>query len=220
VFPQYKIAISRDCRVRAPFERCLENQYDYTHFTHLHHKTHLEFRLLYKSGVREIFLYKARVVYPLPFYDTYIVFREHRADENGYRNVYLNVKTGKIHLLRGTVVQMEDGICSIRGEFLFSVAGIWRYFPRVFEWIFRRRMRAVFEEDNEWFRGRLLHPEINQEACAPEIPAAYDLFQDLFDDSAFTKAEARIRVEEREDFEDIYRGRTSKENKREAHANS
>jgi hypothetical protein len=132
---------------------------------------------LFKQGRREVFLYKARRLYPLPFHDTYVVFRDVDLEIHGYRNIYLNVKTGAIHQLKGVVVQDGDAV-SVIGEFMFSMPSYWRL--RIFKW----RMRRLMAEDNVLIRERVELGGSSSPACAPAIPESYDLFLDTYKEFA------------------------------------
>lgn len=199
----YKIRVNRTCELRVPHALCVENQNDFTHFTHLHRKVILEYRLLFKLDKREIFLYKARRLYPLPFYDTYIVFREYIPAEEGYHNVYLNVRSGLVHYLQARTVCCGE-TSSVIGEYVFSLPSYWRFFPRLFYWVFKRRMHEVMEEDNIWFRSRMSsHGEINSQACAPVIPESYDLLNDLLGKGVLPTADIEFEDHVMERFEDL-----------------
>jgi hypothetical protein len=188
----YRIFIRRDCEVKAPYSLCLENINDYTHFTHLHRKAILEYRLLYKLGNREIFLYKARRLYPFPFYDTYVVFREYVKADGGYSTLYLNVRSGAVHHLKGWVVDHGE-TCSIMGDFVFTLPSFWRLFPKLFFWVFKRRMKAIFDEDCQWFKGRMAEDASpDSPGCAPYVPETYDLFLDLFKNDTVPAADIKF----------------------------
>lgn len=191
----FKISVERSYFFKVPFAMCLENQKDFTHFTHLHRKAILDYRLIYKRGERAIFLYKARRLYPFPFYDTYIVFREFV--DNGYYQIYLNTKTGAVHYLRG--ISKEHGeLSSQKGEFVFSLPMYWKLCPSLFFWIFKKRMSRVVKEDVEWFEERMKF-NINSKACAPVVPENYDLFEDLFKDGVLPKSDVHF-VEDSKEF--------------------
>lgn len=195
----FKILIKRNFEFKVPYELFLESQSDWTHFMHLHRKTHAEFRLLYKRGGREIFLYKARPFFLWPFPQTFIVFREYLAAGDGYRNIYLDTQTGQCHYLNGYAFRKGDSTVSI-GEFLFSLPSFWRLFPSLFFWIFRQRGMKVFEEDNWWLAERLAAGNVPaHEVCAPEVPEGYDLYDDLY--GAGRMPEPDVRFEESGHFD-------------------
>lgn len=175
---------------------------DWTHFTHLHRKSHLAFKLLYKSATREMFLYKSRLLYPLPFYNTFIVVREMTPATNSYRQIYHDVHSGRTHFMRGVNEQLPDGIVRGTGEYWFDVPDFWRLFPGLYFWLFKKRMRAVAIEDNVMMRERIQHGVYNRPACAPEMPENFDLMDDLskggLPDPAFSFADRF--------FEDIEKG--------------
>src|SRR2546426_4213159 len=96
------IGIVREVGVLAPLDLTAETANDWTHFVHLHRRSHLEFRMIHKAGNREMFLYKARLLYPFPFYTPFLVVREYVAEQNGYRQFYLNLRNGRVHYLNGS----------------------------------------------------------------------------------------------------------------------
>ena len=191
-----KIFVRRIFDFKAPYELLRETQDDWTHFIHLHKKSHGGFRLLYKKGNREIFLYKAWKLTPFPFFpDIYVVFRDYLPAKNGYRNVYLNVKTGQTHYLHG---YLEDNApyATTVGEFLYTLPSFFKFFPNLFFRFLKLRGKRVLEEDNVWMVERMAQESpVNSAACAPEVPETYDLFDDLFKDGKFPEPD--IRLEER-----------------------
>jgi hypothetical protein len=190
----YKISIDKTFYFRVPYALCLENQCDFTHFSHLHRKVILDYQLLYKNDKRAIFLYKARRLYPLPFYDTYIVFRE--MIDNGYHQIYLNVKSGAVHYLKGTAA--DHGDCSSqKGEFIFCVPWFWSFFPNLFFWIFKKRITKVVDEDYEWFAGRMNSKQEDCPTCAPVVPDKFDLFEELFKNGVMPKADIHFEEDDR-----------------------
>lgn len=172
------ISVKRVCESNAPLELVVEAGNDWTHFTHLHRKSHLAFQLLYKSGHREIFFYKARILYPLPFYTPYIVFREYVPERQCYDQIYQDLRSGRVHYLSGSHASLGDTVLGT-GEFWFSVSSFWRYCPRLFFWLFKRRMRGVMEEDNRMIRERMRLGLASHAECDPRVPESYDLYADL-----------------------------------------
>ena len=172
------IAIKRICEVNAPLDIFAEAGNDWTHFAHLHRKSHLEFRLLYKNGVREIFYYRARTIYPLPFFTPFIVFREYHPEQRGYRQVYLDLKSGRVHYLNGKNEQHGENVLGT-GEFWFQVSWYWKYFPGLFAWLFKKRMRSVMNEDNVMIRERISLKGMDNANCAPALPERFDFFEDM-----------------------------------------
>ncbi len=200
-FSRYKIYVQRTCELEAPFDICEESSNDWTHFTHLHRKAIVGYRLLNKKGLREVFLYKARVLYPLPFYDHYVIFRNYEPQQNGYKNVYLNVRTGQLNYLSGYVIQKGKSSL-LMADYLFNMSWYWRFFPGFFLWVFRRRMRSVMDEDNQWIYERMKQKEpYSNKACAPVVPEEYDLFKDLFKDDIFKHADIRMDDYSKETFD-------------------
>ena len=173
-----RIEFKRICDVPAPIDIVTETVVDWTHFMHLHRKSHLEFRLLHKEGRRETFLYKARLIYPLPFYRTFIVFREYLPEQRGYHQFYLHVKTGAVHYLNSVVEQGSNSALST-GIFSFDSSRFWKWFPWLFKKLFALRMRMVQKEDDVWIKGRIAVGGYNESACAPFNPEQFDLFDEL-----------------------------------------
>ncbi|MGA2052317.1 MAG: hypothetical protein ABSH19_03290 [Opitutales bacterium] len=196
------INIKRIHDANVPFDVYIEAGNDWTHFTHLHRKSHLAFRLLFKSATREIFLYKSRLLYPLPFYNTFIVFREMTPATGSYRQIYHDVNSGRTHFMRGVNEQLEGGIVRGTGEYWFDVPNFWRFFPGLYFWLFKKRMRKVAKEDNVMMRERILHGVYSRPACSPPVPDTFDLLDDL------TKGEYPKAMASFSDqfFEDIVKG--------------
>jgi hypothetical protein len=174
------VSFKRICEYDAPLNVIAESASDWTHFTHLHRRSHLEFRLLSKSGKRETFLYKARIIYPLPFYWNYLVFREYLPDQCGYHQCYLNIRTGKVHYLNHRAVTVS-GRSRIEGTFRFEIAGFWRLIPGVFRFLFTRRMHRVMLEDDSWVADRLKNGVFENPSCSPKTPEQFDLMTELLD---------------------------------------
>src|ERR1700722_3040245 len=176
------INIKRIHDAKVPFDVYIEAGNDWTHFKHLHRKSHAEFKLLFKSETREIFIYKSRLLHPLPFFNTFIVFREMTAATASYRQVYYDIKTGRTHYMRGVNEQLADGVVRGTGEFWFDVPDYWRFFPGLYFWLFKRRMRSVAREDNVRMRERIREGIFNRAACAPPVPELFDFLEALMKD--------------------------------------
>lgn len=189
----FRIAVRHGLIVKKPANRDLalkilaENQNDWTHFTYIHRKHILDYHLVYKTGNREIFLYKARVLYPFPFYNMYLVFRDYVPEQNSYRNIYLDLKTKRVNYLDGYIREQGEDIFA-GGNFVFELPGYWKYFSWLFPRVFQKRMMSVIEEDNEHIRERIQMKGFENESCAPKI-TEYDLFKDLFRDGKMPKAD-------------------------------
>ena len=188
------VSFKRICEYDAPLDVIAESASDWTHFAHLHRRSHLEFRLLSKSGNRETFLYKGRIIYPLPFYWTYIVFREYLPDQRGYHQCYLNVKTGKIHYLNHRA-EIFDGRSRIEGSYRFEVARFWKLIPRVFQFLFAARMRRVMVEDDEWVAERLKNGVFENSACSPKVPEQFNLMDEFLQSA---NAQPELTLEDRQ----------------------
>ena len=169
------------------FDALCENQVDWTHFLYLHRKSTLEYRLIFKRDHREIFVYKARLLYPFPFHDTYIVFRENIPGQHGYRNIYYNLKNGRIHYLNAYTTQ-KDETAILAGDFLFCLPSYWRFIPKLFFWFFKRRMNGLMDEDSEMIVERIRRQKADSPTCAPQIPEQYDLFDALFQEGILPDA--------------------------------
>ncbi len=172
------IKITRVCETNAPFDIFENATNDWTHFMHLHHKSHADFRLLYKQGNREIFFYKSWVIYPLPFYTRYIVLREYIPEQCGYKQVYFDVANGRTHYLNGIITE-GNGTVKSTGEFWFSVPWIWKFFPRLFFLFFKTRMRRVMREDNSMIMERIPLDGIENQKCAPVIPENFNFYEEF-----------------------------------------
>jgi len=170
----------------------LDITYDWTHFLHLHRKSHGEFRLLHKSEKREIFFYKARIIYPLPFFRKFLVFREYQPEVGGYRQVYYDLSTGGITYLSAFTRHNKDrDSYSCMGEYIFSVSWYWKLWPRLFSIIMKQRMGRVIEEDNELVRGRAEVGGKERLACAPKQVTTFDLLDDFLQ-AGLPKTEAHF----------------------------
>lgn len=194
----FKILVKRIDEYKNPFDIVFESNQDWTHFTHLHRKTHVRYRLLYKNGNRQIFLYKGRRLYPLPFYDDYIVFREDRPSQHGFRNVYIHAKSGHVHTLDVTLKSQGKGTLIVADN-LFSLPSYWRFLPkfflRIFLWVYTSRMDRVMEEDLDLINDRVKQgrmPTID-DSCAPTIPEVYDILDDFFKKDASEMADAHFQ---------------------------
>ena len=174
---------------RAPFEPCAEAALDWTHFIHLHRKSHKEFRLLFKSGRREIFLYKTRF-HPLPFGKTFIAFREYIPEKSGYRQTYMDAGNGRTHYQDNESVKDGENVVNTSNYYL-QVSCFWKFFPKLFLWLFKRRMRAVVEEDNAWLRERIRQGIFTHAQCAPPAPETFDQLDD-FMKNGFPKPEISL----------------------------
>ena len=199
----FRIYIKRTCEIRASYELCLESQMDWTHFAHLHRKSHAAYRLLYKRDRREIFLYKARRLYPLPWYDHYIVFRDNDASGTKFWSAYHNVKSGHTHYQSGNV-ECHGETTSLIGEFVFALPSYWRRFPEFFLWIFKRRMRGLMDEDCAWIGERMrVGAAASSPGCAPVVPERYDLYEDLFGNGELPPADIKFENYVYEGFERV-----------------
>lgn len=172
------IEFKRICAVNAPIGLVADANVDWSHFMHLHRKSHVEFRLIFKEGRREVFLYKARLIYPLPFYTTFIAFREYLPEQRGYHQFYLNVRTGRVHHLNSSTVQEGEQSATV-GVFRFEASRLWKWFPWLFKWLFRYRMRKVNLEDVGWIDGRIEAGGFNNPACAPTVPERFNLIDEF-----------------------------------------
>jgi len=188
----FKVHLRRTIELKAPFEVCVEINNDWTHFTYLHRKSIVRFQLIHKSGNREIFLCRGRHFFPLPIYNDYVLVREYKPSQYGYSNVYIDVGSGHVHYLDARAVPKKDATLLI-SDYLFSLPSCWRWFPKLFFWIFQKRMAPLMKEDNELIRERLgMEDLIHNDTCAPVVPSAYDIFDDLFKEDIFQTADARF----------------------------
>src|SRR5579883_1850728 len=200
----YKIHVSRSLRVppvadaakrRTMLEIIVDNANDWTHFTHIHHKHIVRYDLLFKRGSREIFLYKSRRLHPLPFFDYFVVFRDYRPQQLGYRNVYYHIRTGSMNFLDSTVHENADGSIELIGDFVFTLPSYWRFAPRLFLAVFKRRMRGLIDEDNVLINERIRMGGFETAPCKPEVPDTYDLFEAFFGDAGLPEADVHLRDE-------------------------
>ena len=197
------VSMLHTTKIVAPFGLVVENANDWTHFKYLHRKSHAEFKLLHKEGSMEIFFYKARIFYPLPFYNYYICFREAIPSQNGYRQVYLDLRTGKTHFLDSRTLD-EGSTVSILTDFRFAVSQWWKLWPGLFGRLYKRGMREVIREDCDHLRERIqLGAFSNDKACAEIcVPEKYDFYLDYFKNGI---PKAQIFLEGRL-FEDLKTG--------------
>lgn len=206
----FKIHIHRDLEIKAPFKICNDANKDWTHFSHLHRRTIAAHHLLHKSPGREIFLYKSRCLFPFPIYEYYIVFRDYPTPQS-YRNIYVNAKSGRMHYLNVNMVSRGETTSAI-SDYLFSLPRYWWLFPKLFLWIFRKRMRTIVEEDNEWIREQM-DPDnlVTNETCAPVVPEVFDPLEVLFTDEIFLKADVHLTYHDFESLEKKKRSYGKKE---------
>lgn len=172
------IHFERTCEYEMPLRLVADSAADWTHFMHVHRRSHLEFRLLAKDGVREIFLYKARMIYPLPFYRTFIAFREYLPEQEGYHQIYLHVNSGAIHYLNSRT-EGDDHSSRTIGTFYFEGSRFWKYFPGLFKKLFTWRMRSVSHEDRDWMSERIRIGVFENKGCMPQIPDCFNLMDDF-----------------------------------------
>jgi len=172
------ISCKRVWEAKAPFELCVEIANDWTHFVHLHRKSHKSYRLLYRAPGREIFHYQARILYPFPLFTDYIVMRNEVPERHGHEQIYLHVKSGRVTFQRSTTMRDGDKT-QVIGEYIFDVPSYWRPFSGIFFWIFKYRMRKVMWEDNEQIVERMRSGIRDNPTCAPSVPTTFDLFEDL-----------------------------------------
>jgi hypothetical protein len=187
------VAIKRVCELKAPLDLCAENANDWSHFAHVHRKSHVGFQLIQKSENKEVFLYKARLLYPLPFFITYLAIREYLPEQIGYRQVYINLKNGQKSYLSSSVVQNKETV-SIIGDYRFYVSGIWKLCPRLLFWIFRMRMKKVMDEDNEVIREQIALGDFKGVAnCQGMAATTQDVFAKHFQK---TMPDAELKFED------------------------
>lgn len=201
----FKILVSRTVEAKAPFKLYYDLNQDWTHFSHLHRKAIVSHRLLFKDDKREIFLYKARRLYPFPFYDDYIVFREDVPSQNGYRNVYVNTKSGHVHTVEVKLESQGDRTLMV-GDHLFSLPSYWRFLPkfflRIFLWVYRWRMDQILDEDHGLiYESMKMGCPPTDDSCAPVIPETYDVLDVFFKKEATEVADAYFQYRVVENFD-------------------
>ncbi len=185
----YHIHIRREIRVapiadatkrKAVLDAIADNANDWTHFTHVHRRHIARYTLLYKRDGREIFLYRSRRLYPLPWFDNYIVFRDWRPEQAGYCNLYYHVGSGKRHYLDSFINETPEGGVELIGEFIFELPFYWWHMRALFFWIFKKRMRVLVAEDDALIRERLSMKNFEGAQCVPHVPEAYDMFDAFY----------------------------------------
>lgn len=201
----YKILVSRTIDFCAPFQFVVDSVEDWTHFSHLHRKAIAGLYLLSKSGNNSVFLYKARRLYPFPFYDYYIVFREDRPLDHGFRNVYVNTKTGATHTLDVKTYKRGEE-ATVVGDHLFSLPAYWRWLPKIcmnfFLKVYQWRMDAVLDEDFEWIFERMKNPDNSVTShCAPAVPHDYNIVESVFEKKLSDSADAVFKYKIIETFD-------------------
>ncbi|MES2206937.1 MAG: hypothetical protein V4525_09110 [Pseudomonadota bacterium] len=167
--------IKRTVETNAPLDMFAELGNDWTHFIHVHRKSHAAFQLLFKKDKREIFFYKSYLFYPLPIYKSFIVFREYVPEQNAYRQIYMETGSGRVHYSNNYNISSGSNSLGI-AEFWFSTSKFWTLFPKLFFYLFSRRMRIVAHEDNMVMKERLESGVINQPACAPKVDESFDFY--------------------------------------------
>lgn len=210
----YKILVSRTIEFKAPFQFVVDSIEDWSHFGHLHRKSIAGLSLLSKSGERTVFLYKARRLYPLPFMDYYLVFREDRPSQYGFRNVYINAKTGASHTLEVKAEWQTDRALVV-GDHLFSLPSYWRYLPkffmRLFLQVYKWRMDKILDEDFEWIYERMTREGPPPSgSCAPAIPESYDVLEQAFKKKSSESADVFFQYRVVETFDGKGRLRVKK----------
>ena len=174
---QTYIKIRRSCEANAPFDFFLDAGNDWTHFVHLHRKSHAECRLIAKTGDREVFFYKSYLFYPLPFFSKYLVVRQYMPEHFSYRQVYYDLSSGRVHYLDSTNIKKENTVIGI-ADFWFSLSPFWRLFPFLFFWLFERRMNHLMKEDNTMIRERMKNGGVSATACMPPVQDAFQFYEE------------------------------------------
>jgi hypothetical protein len=188
---------------KAVLDAMADNANDWTHFTHVHSRHIARYSLLYKQGRREIFLYRARRLYPLPWFDNYVVFRDWRPEQAGYCNLYYHVSSGRRHYLDSFIKERPDGGVELIGEFIFELPFYWWRLRNVFFWIFKKRMRTLVAEDDALIRERLAMKNFESGNCKPRVPEAYDMFDVFYNGGKLPEAGAHFI--DRQDMTDVER---------------
>jgi hypothetical protein len=169
-----ELKIRRVTEMKTPFYIVAEGAIDWTHFSYIHRRSHKVFRLLYKNENKLVIFYKARVLYPFPFFKNYLIVREDLPAQFGYQQVYMDLSNQKIHFLRATVEKNKE-TASIVGDFVFDVGNFWKLFPSLFFFIFKLRMRTVMSEDNVYMAERQRLGTPTDESCEVKVPKQFCL---------------------------------------------
>jgi hypothetical protein len=189
------IRIKRTCEGPGPFHLAAEAGNDWTHFAHVHRRSHMVFKLLHKSGNREIFYYKARTLYPFPFYTPYIAFREYAPEQNGYKQIYYDLRSGRVHYVSASHAMKGSNVQTI-GEHWFDLPEYWRFFPKLFMLLFKIRMKRVMQEDSEMLREEVEAGIEGSDACLQSSLAEFSLFDEMtgagFPKAAFAYEDYRV----------------------------
>ena len=164
--------------MKCPFYIVAEGAMDWSHFTFIHGKSHRIFKVFKQTSDRLVIFYKARIMYPFPFYNNYVIVRKNLPDQFGYEQIYYDIKSAKTHYLKAVTINNGE-TSSIIGDFLFDVSPVWKVVPGLFFKIFKLRMRRVMNEDNIYMRERLLNGQKSNPACEFKIPDEYDFLDDF-----------------------------------------
>ncbi len=167
--------LKHEIEYKAPAEYILDADLDWTHFTHLHKKSHKLFMLLAKTPDYSVFLYRTRYVSFLPFSTGFVVFREYLPESEGYRQVYIPVNGGNPNVLESTHIRHEEkGTITSSAKFYFWLNWYWRLVPSLFCNLLRMRMIKVWNEDFSMIKERIAKQSTTNQACSTPLP---DLFR-------------------------------------------
>ncbi len=144
-----QIFIKRKLKVNADAHLVFENANDWMHFAFVHRRSHSVFKPLVQVENRTIFFYKARLLYPFPFFRTYLVVRQDEPEQKGYQQIYLGLN-GEVESYLKARCYIENGVPIQEGRFLLQVHWYLKPWPKLFASIFRVRMYKVALEDNDY----------------------------------------------------------------------
>lgn len=181
-----EMKIHRTTEMKCPFSIVAEGAVDWTHFTYIHSRSHKVFKLIQKTADRSVIFYKARVLYPFPLYNNYIVVRKELAADFGYEQVYYDTNSGKTHYLKAVTVN-NGATTSIEADFIFDVNPLWKLFPQLFFFVFKLRMRRVMNEDNIYMRERVRLGTPTHNNCEVTVPENFSLLDEYKDKADLTK---------------------------------
>lgn len=145
-----------------------ENAHDITHFLFLHRKRFKQVEVLFDDGTFRAMYYTAKVLYPLPFANRYIVIRNILHAEHRVLQVYKDLDRGMKTFLDCSVFA-EGDVVTIRNEFLFQVSGLLGRVPGFFANMVRARVMAMWHEDLELLHGRFDLGGFDHKSCAPDF---------------------------------------------------
>lgn len=180
-----RIVVQRKLRVRSPAQLVFANSNDWRHFAYIHRRSHALFKPLIQMGGRCVFLYRARILFPIPIFQNFLVVRQEDVDGLGYQQIYLDLNGDVKSYLRARCY-VENGVTVQDGRFVLKVPWLLRWTPGVLVWIFARRMKRVADEDGVYLKEAKSHQSPEGLQCQFDdgrLDQEFNQFQRMLDET-------------------------------------